>query len=60
MTSFSCAGSSCSLKGGINWSPFSIQVFRLSSVILFPFTLNVPRLFNPFKPGPIFFWSLVS
>src|SRR5260221_7581980 len=41
-------------------SPFSIQVFRFSSVTLFPLTLKVPRLFSPFNPGPIFLASLVS
>jgi hypothetical protein len=37
-----------------------IHDFRLSSVILFPFTLNVPRFERPFSPGPIFFCSLLS
>src|SRR5215813_4861199 len=60
MTSLICASSITSLNGGINESPFSIQVFRFSSVTLLPLTLNVPRLFNPFRPGPIFLASLVS
>ena len=39
-------------------SPFSIQLFRLSSVTLLLLTVNVPRLEIPFSPGPIFFASL--
>src|SRR5208283_1031866 len=55
ITSLICDTSKLSLSPGINWSPFSIQVFNVSSVILLPFTLNVPRLERPFRPGPIFF-----
>jgi short-subunit dehydrogenase len=60
ITSLICPASSTSLNGGICWSPFSIHAFRLSSEILFPFTLNVPRFESPFSPGPIFFCSLLS
>src|SRR5579859_981195 len=58
MTSLICCSSRASLKGGINESPFSIQVFRVASVTLLLFTENVPRLEIPFKPGPIFLSSV--
>src|SRR5204863_7000082 len=43
---------------GIWASPFSIHVVRDSVVTLLPFTVNVPRLEIPLRPGPIFFASL--
>ncbi len=39
-------------------SPFSIQVLRDSSVTLLLFTVKVPRLPMPLRPGPIFLESL--
>src|SRR5215470_5727767 len=54
-TSLICPGSSVSFMPGIWESPFSIHVFRDSVVTLLPFTVNVPRLERPFRPGPIFF-----
>src|SRR6266404_5790559 len=58
LTSLIWFPSSVSFMGGISESPFSIHVLSDSSVILLPFTVNVPRLYIPFRPGPIFFASL--
>src|SRR5204863_7256299 len=45
---------------GIWASPFSIHVVRDSVVTLLPFTVNVPRLEIPLRPGPIFFALLAA
>src|SRR5579884_1783538 len=60
MTSLICFSSRTSLNGGISESPFSIQCSSVSSVTLLLFTVKVPRLLIPFKPGPIFFAVLLS